>query len=71
MFENANWITHKNNVLHEPVCFIKDFFINKEVKKATISITSLFIKKSLIKHTGSCKTLFLCVIQFAFSNIRI
>ncbi|MBR2025036.1 MAG: family 78 glycoside hydrolase catalytic domain [Clostridia bacterium] len=41
MFENANWIVHKNNVLHEPICFIKDFSIKNEVKKATVNITSL------------------------------
>lgn len=41
MFENASWITHQNNKLYEPVCFIKDFSLNKSIKSATISITSL------------------------------
>ena len=41
MFENAKWITHPNNILHEPSCFIKDFFVKKEVKKATLNVTSL------------------------------
>ncbi len=41
MFENAKWIAHPNNILHEPVCFICGFSIKKEVKKATLNITSL------------------------------
>ena len=41
MFENASWITHPNNVLYEPSCFVKKFNINKEVKKATLYVTSL------------------------------
>ena len=41
MFENAKWITHPNNILHEPSCFVKSFNINKEVKKATLFVSSL------------------------------
>ena len=41
MFENASWITHPNNILYEPSCFVKKFNINKEVKKATLFVTSL------------------------------
>ncbi len=41
MFENASWIIHKNNILHEPVCFIKDFCLKGQVKNATLNITSL------------------------------
>ncbi len=41
MFENAKWITHPNNILYEPSCFVKKFNINKEVKKATLFVTSL------------------------------
>ena len=41
MLENANWITHKNNILYEPVCFIKDFSLNGAVKKATMLVTAL------------------------------
>ena len=41
MFENASWIIHKNNILHEPVCFIKDFSLKGQVKNATLNITSL------------------------------
>ena len=41
MFENAKWITHPNNILHEPSCFVKKFNINKEVKKATLFVSSL------------------------------
>jgi len=41
MFENASWIIHKNNILHEPVCFIKEFKLEKAIKKATLNVTSL------------------------------
>lgn len=41
MFENASWITSENNVLYEPLCFIKKFNIKKEIKKATLNVTSL------------------------------
>ena len=41
MFENSNWIIHKNNVLHEPVCFIKELSIDKPLKKAILNVTSL------------------------------
>ena len=41
MFENASWITHPQNNLYEPVCFLKEFTINKEVKRATVKITAL------------------------------
>lgn len=41
MFENASWIVHKNNILHEPVCFIKEFKLEKAIKKATLNVTSL------------------------------
>ena len=41
MFENASWITHPNNVLYEPVCFICGFSVKKEVVEATLNITSL------------------------------
>ncbi|MBE6663205.1 MAG: alfa-L-rhamnosidase [Ruminococcaceae bacterium] len=41
MFENASWITHPNNRLHEPVRFIKEIKLNGEIKKATLNITSL------------------------------
>ena len=41
MFENASWITHPQNKIYEPVCFIKSFKIEKEIKKATLNVTSL------------------------------
>ena len=41
MFENASWIIHPQNNLYEPVCFLKEFTINKEVKRATVKITAL------------------------------
>ncbi len=41
MFENASWITHPNNKLHEPVCFIKELILKGKIKKATLNITSL------------------------------
>lgn len=41
MFENASWITHPNNILYEPVCFICGFSVKKEVVEATLNITSL------------------------------
>ena len=41
MFENASWIVHPNNKLHEPVRFTRDFFIEKGVKRATLNITTL------------------------------
>ena len=41
MFENARWIIHPNNTLYEPSCFIKIFNISKEIKKATLNITTL------------------------------
>ena len=41
MFENAKWIIHKNNILHEPVRLKREFTVQKEIKKATLNITSL------------------------------
>ena len=41
MFKNASWIIHPSNKLYEPVCFIKAFSLDKEVKSATLNITSL------------------------------
>ncbi|MBQ7761562.1 MAG: family 78 glycoside hydrolase catalytic domain [Clostridia bacterium] len=41
MFECAEWITHKENKLYEPVCFIKKFYVNGKIKKATLNVTSL------------------------------
>ena len=41
MFENASWIVHPENKLYEPVCFLKEFSIKKQIKKATLNITSL------------------------------
>ncbi len=41
MFENASWITHPNNKLHEPVRFIKELILKGKIKKATLNITSL------------------------------
>ena len=41
MFEKASWIIHKSNKLHEPVCFVKALDIKKEIKKATLCVTTL------------------------------
>ena len=41
MFENSSWIIHPNNKLYEPVRFSKEFTINKEIKRATLNVTSL------------------------------
>ena len=41
MFENAKWIIHPMNKLHEPVRFIKKLNLKGEIKKATLNITSL------------------------------
>lgn len=41
MFENASWIVHPENKLYEPVCFLKEFSPKKQVKKATLNVTSL------------------------------
>ncbi len=41
MFENSSWIIHPNNKLYEPVRFSKEFTVNKEIKRATLNITSL------------------------------
>ena len=41
MFENAKWIIHPTNKLHEPVRFIKKLELKSEIKKATLYITSL------------------------------
>ena len=41
MFENASWITHPNNKLHEPVRFIKELKLKGKIKKAILNITSL------------------------------
>ena len=41
MFENASWIVHPENKLYEPVCFLKEFSPKKQIKKATLNITSL------------------------------
>ena len=41
MFENASWITHPKNELHEPVRFTKELNLSGEIKKATLCITSL------------------------------
>ena len=41
MFENAKWITHPNNILHEPSCFVKKFNINNYKKTRQICIKSV------------------------------
>lgn len=41
MFENAQFIIHPKNKLHEPVRFFKEFKINGKVKNATLKISSL------------------------------
>ncbi len=41
MFENASWIVHPNNELYEPVCFVKQFKLKEQVKRAILNITSL------------------------------
>ena len=41
MFENASFIIHPYNKLHEPVRFFKNFKLNGTPKKATLKITSL------------------------------
>lgn len=41
MFENSSWITHSENKLYEPVRFIKEFSLNKSIKRAVLNITSL------------------------------
>lgn len=41
MFENASFIIHPHNKLHEPVRFLKKFKLNGAPKKATLKITSL------------------------------
>ena len=41
MFENAKWLIHPDNKLYEPVCFKKELIFNKEIKRATLNITSL------------------------------
>ena len=41
MFEIASWVIHPNNILHEPVRFIRDFKPQGKVKKATLNITTL------------------------------
>ena len=41
MFENASFIIHPSNKLHEPVRFFKNFKLKNAPKKATLKITSL------------------------------
>ena len=41
MFKGAEWITHPENVLYAPICFIKDFNLKGKVKRATLNITAL------------------------------
>lgn len=41
MFENASWIIHPSNKLHEPVCFVKELKLRKQIKRAILNITSL------------------------------
>ena len=41
MFENAKWIIHKDNILHEPVRLKREFKTEKKIKKATLNVTSL------------------------------
>ncbi len=48
MFENACFIIHPNNKLHEPVCFFKEFNLRGRVKRATLKITSLGCYYSMI-----------------------
>ena len=41
MFENASWIIHANDILHEPVTFVKELNFSKKVKRAILNITAL------------------------------
>jgi len=41
MFENASWIVHPQNRLYVPVRFEKSFCVSANIKKTTLSITSL------------------------------
>ena len=41
MLDNAKWIIHPQNKLHEPVTFIKRLELSNKVKRATLKITSL------------------------------
>ena len=41
IFENAKWIIHPENKLYEPVRFKRELVLEKQIKRATLHITSL------------------------------
>ena len=41
IFENAKWIIHPENKLYEPVRFTRGLSLEKQIKRATLYITSL------------------------------